>query len=438
MGKISFVLNRKLSFTRQEQKSKTPLPIYFRYSIRQSTTLTHAIGFNISPEDWDFNLQRPKNRMHILAKEAIKQKQANLEKYFTEYDFANKAVGYTPSYKEARKHLDKFYSNGEEEEQVTFFGFIDQFIKDAEHKPNAKTGKPVAKNTLNNYRSTKANLESFQKENYKISFDKISLDFYYDFIDWCNKKELSKNYIGKHIKVLKTFLNEALEQGVTTNTAHKNTKFKILGEEIDHIYLTVPELERISKLDLSETPALNIARDLFLIGAFTGLRVSDFNHLSAQNIKMVNGIQMFKVKAKKTADRVAIPLHPIVLNILKSNEGKPPKTIPDRQINKHLKKIGQLAELNDVESITKTIGGKEVTKNYKRFELVSSHTARRSFCTNAYLAGMATLDIMAISGHRTEQAFMTYIKVTAEQTAIKMAEHPFFQGSTVSKATSKS
>jgi hypothetical protein len=62
-----------------------------------------------------------------------------------------------------------------------------------------------------------------------------------------------------------------------------------------------------------------------------------------------------------------------------------------------------------------------------KHDLIVTHTARRSFCTNAYLAGVDKLDIMAISTHKTESSFMKYIKVTKQQHADRLAAHPFFK-----------
>ena len=67
-----------------------------------------------------------------------------------------------------------------------------------------------------------------------------------------------------------------------------------------------------------------------------------------------------------------------------------------------------------------------MSKHVPKYMLVKTHTARRSFCTNAYLAGVPVIDIMAISTHTTESSFMRYIKVTKEQQADRMAQHPFF------------
>ena len=172
---------------------------------------------------------------------------------------------------------------------------------------------------------------------------------------------------------------------------------------------------------------------MFLIGAFTGLRVSDYNQLTEHNISTVEGVKIVKVKAKKTGRVAAIPIHPIVDAILTMNGGKPPHRMPDQAINDNIKDVCEDAGIDGLEYIERTKGGVKLIEKKYRFELVKTHTARRSFCTNAYLSGMSTLDIMSISGHKTETAFMKYIKVTPEQVAIKMSEHAFFKGATALK-----
>ena len=95
--------------------------------------------------------------------------------------------------------------------------------------------------------------------------------------------------------------------------------------------------------------------------------------------------------------------------------------------NKYIKEVGQSAEIEAVVMTSQTKGGISVeTKNYK-FDLIRTHTARRSFCTNAYLSGISSIDIMSISGHTTERAFLKYIKASPEEVAIKMSNHQFFK-----------
>ena len=81
---------------------------------------------------------------------------------------------------------------------------------------------------------------------------------------------------------------------------------------------------------------------------------------------------------------------------------------------------------DDVE-MERTEGGRRTARVVPKHELLVTHTARRSFCTNAYLSGLDSIDIMAISGHKTEAHFLRYIKVTREQRAKRISEHAFFQ-----------
>ena len=70
--------------------------------------------------------------------------------------------------------------------------------------------------------------------------------------------------------------------------------------------------------------------------------------------------------------------------------------------------------------MTRTVGGKLVTETFEKWEQVSSHTGRRSFCTNMYKRGLPTLMIMSVSGHKTEKSFLKYIKVKQSEHAEMM------------------
>jgi hypothetical protein len=100
--------------------------------------------------------------------------------------------------------------------------------------------------------------------------------------------------------------------------------------------------------------------------------------------------------------------------------------MPDQHINYCIKKVAELAGIDQLETKEITKGGKKVIFNSKKFELVANHTARRSFCTNAYLSGMPTIDIMAISGHSSEKVFYNYIKASHLERAEKIGKHKFF------------
>lgn len=446
MANVSFRFNKGIKFYDMDGNLKLdkdgkpkydpnkPYSIYIRYRVGAKLDFNASIGFKVLEDDWDSGKGTVKNRSAILNRDKIIKKMKKLRLHFDEFDDENEKNGYTPTYKEVKAHFDS-YSNEKkvEDDPLTLFAFIDQFIENYTHNPHPITKRLVSKNTLKDYTLTKNTLQLFNDEKYPIDFDSISLDWYYDFVEWCNSKGFKMNYTGKHIKTLKTFLNTALEEGYTTNVAHKSRRFTVYKEETDSIYLNETELLKLWSVDLTDQPRREIARDLFLIGAHTGLRVSDYNRLSKENVKIENGVKMLRIKTKKTGRVVAIPLHPIVEEILKKNNGNPPKRIPDQHINELIKEVAEIAEINDVVEISYNRGGREVTECKPKYALCVTHTARRSFCTNAYLGNVPTLDIMSISGHTTEKNFKKYIKVTAEQTAIKMSEHPYFKNANALK-----
>jgi integrase len=55
-------------------------------------------------------------------------------------------------------------------------------------------------------------------------------------------------------------------------------------------------------------------------------------------------------------------------------------------------------------------------------DMLSSHTARRSFATNSYTAGIPISSIMTVTGHSSERNFRKYLGLQAQDRAIAAAE----------------
>jgi integrase len=103
-----------------------------------------------------------------------------------------------------------------------------------------------------------------------------------------------------------------------------------------------------------------------------------------------------------------------------------PKAISNQKMNFALKEIGKLAGLDASTQVTKTRAGLLETHVLPKYKLITTHTARRSFATNAYLSGVSSLAIMKITGHKSESSFMKYIKGSQEENATALSKHPFF------------
>jgi integrase len=96
-------------------------------------------------------------------------------------------------------------------------------------------------------------------------------------------------------------------------------------------------------------------------------------------------------------------------------------------MNDYLKEVISLAGIKEFVETTITKGGKVEKKAVRKYKLVSTHTARRSFATNLYLAEVPSISIMKITGHKTEKSFLQYIRVTQKENADKLLTHPFFK-----------
>ena len=314
--------------------------------------------------------------------------------------------------------------------QLGFFEYFDLFINDSEtgKRRNKRNKSLITKGTIKTYYTTKVFLKDFVKDRKKpIYFSQIDVNLYNEINDYADtKRELSLNYKGKHIKVLRTFLEYVTSEYDVKVIKYKSNDFLVEREVIDEIALSIGELDVMFNLDLSNNDLHSRARDLFLIGAYTGLRVSDFGALTIHNIVDIDGVECFQTHIEKTNSDILIPLSSKVKEIIKRNDGLPKRMLA-QQINDNIKTVGELAMFNDEVNITKTIGGKKITKTFFKYELIKSHSARRSFCTNAYLNGVDSITIMSISGHKTESNFLTYIKVPPKEHAKRLANHSFFK-----------
>jgi integrase len=299
----------------------------------------------------------------------------------------------------------------------TFFEFIKNFIEEQ------KQIKAPA--TIKAYQNILNYLENYcEEKRCKLDFDNIDLAFYNSFINYLTvTKKLAQNTIGNKIKNLKVIMNEATERGLNKNIDFKNKRFKKVSEDTDKIYLSTTELNTIYSLDLSKKRRLEKVRDLFILGCYTGLRFSDFTQLKKENIIDGNKI---KIRTQKTNDNVVIPVHSYVKEILEKYDGNIPDPLSNQKMNDYLKEVGQIAEINEMTMSSITRAGKIERVTTEKFNLISTHTARRSFATNLFLMDVPAITIMKITGHKTEKSFLRYIRISQEENANKLLNHPFF------------
>ena len=339
--------------------------------------------------------------------------------------------------------------------QMTLSKFIDQYIKDIkeEKRTTLQYGRSYSRGSKFNTANALGHFKEFMEDTGIVyDFQDVDLDCYSKYKTWLMNRDIStvkfkdteRNYknsrkipkgeelhysdntIGRFIKQLKAVLRAAESRGYPVNPAYKSIEFKGQVQDIDAIYLTKAELEAMEAVKLSKEEDgknLELARDIFMIGVWLAQRVSDYNNLKPENIKVIdNGgtpITYVSIHQQKTGRLVEIPCNAKIRAIL----DKYPKGLPhlsDEKINTYIKRIGRMAKINELIEVKESRGGKVYKNYYKKCDLICTHTARRTGATLMYLDGIPIYDIMKVTGHRSVATLEKYIRADKLEVAQKL------------------
>ena len=331
-------------------------------------------------------------------------------------NYKNNNQNQSPSKLRFKELLDEKFNPNFNVSEKTLLGFIEQHIQSSRIRINPKTGNPIASGTIVSYTNILDRLKEYSNlKRKRVDFDTIDFDFYDNFKEYMIlEKKYATNTIARYFKTLKTLLNEATERGLNTNLIYKSRKFQIDKEETENIYLTDDELEEIFILDLTDSLRLDNARDLFLVGCFTGLRFSDYQMIKTSDISLKGIVELRQQKTKK---RISIALvHPIVVSIMDKYKGKThnslPRPISNQKLNDYIKQVGKRVEsLHKKVEKNQTKGGLKITIIKEKYLFITTHTARRSFASNLVLSGIPYHSIMVATGHQSEKSFRNYVKI---------------------------
>jgi site-specific recombinase XerD len=186
----------------------------------------------------------------------------------------------------------------------------------------------------------------------KLYIEEINSDFIRDFIKFGKEEEYSENTIYRTIHFVKTILNFAERKGVRTCVRELELRREKQVKEI--VTLTEKEIIQIKKTEVPRE--LQAAKDWLLISCYTGQRFSDFMNFKTDKILKINGKDCLAFKQQKTQKQITLPLHPTVTNTIERNGYAFPKIMDMQHYNNDIKKIAQLASLNEPVKARKRIG----------------------------------------------------------------------------------
>ena len=334
-----------------------------------------------------------------------------------------------------------------EAKRMTLNKYISRYIAEVEAGDRqTDKGTKYAPATIKSIKQALTIFEEFQKAKRKrYDFNDIDMKFYQDYTAWLRKRDYAINSIGKCIKQLKVILFASESEGYHHNSLWKDKRFKGTRVDIDSIYLTKEELDKLQAADISDlSEAHDIARDIFMVGVWTAQRVSDYNNISKDDIQthvirsivdepdpenpgqtiakiQTREVTVINIRQKKTGARVAIPCSSDLKRILEKYNYQMPH-LEDQVINRYIKKVAERAGITEIVNIIKTNGGEEKEVPTKKCELIHTHTARRTGATLMYLSGMDVYDIIKITGHTSPVMLRKYIKADELEVVEKITE----------------
>ncbi len=398
-------------YLRKEKKSKKTglIPVAVLVTDNGLIVRKNIPGVKVFLNNWDSSSQRiipnKKNEDYnnsIEFNSSIDQVYYNIKEVWRKYFLLKKLLTKEAVVQsiEGREEVFNY-----ELEQKSIIEYFDKFIN---LNKNIR-----AEQTIKGYVTCRNSINDFIKAtNKSLFFEDINLEFFDLYRDFCfqEKKYLNSTF-AKSISIFKVFLNWAADRDYHSNFSYH--KFKASSDEIEVICLTLDELMKFFHYDFEKNKHSRV-RDIYCFSAFTGLRYSDLVKLNTANIYE----NELKITVKKTKEQdLIIPLSKHAKTILKKYKGtivEPLPLISSQKLNKYLKEACKIIELNNTIQIIRYSGNKRIEKNQYKYELITIHTARKTFVTNSLMLGMDRDVVKSITGHKSDSSFRKYLKISDE------------------------
>lgn len=401
-------------FFLKEPKSQNDTIIYLIYYIKsEGRNFKYSTGQKINPKDWNFDA-----RMPISKRGSLGVKLKHISSILIQYsDFLESTIRTFELNNELTSNellKDKFNIHFKKKKVTRKSPYITDIIEVfIESRYNSLA---LSKTWKQKYFNIKNKILIYEQHiNKKIKFSDIDNVFFDDLCGFLRKIDIppfkphNDNTLARFIGMVKTFLKWSYNDYHTLDLSKITNPVK--SYQADDVYLTEKEIEKLENIELNNEK-LSESRDMFLIGIYSGQRFSDYSVFEKADI--INN--MIIKKAEKTEYESYIPLHDKLNRLLEKYNWELPQ-ISNYHFNKHIHKICQLANIDEeIKQTTYRGNEKEVTYK-KKYEIISSHTARRTFITLSAERGMPDHVIMKITGIRKVETLLKY-KKTSQQSII--------------------
>ena len=319
----------------------------------------------------------------------------------------------------------------------------DYIVKIVSGEARTYEGERYADNTIKIWKQFLRIFLDFCKTTNDFCWEEINQSLVNKYMAFLEKEGYSKSVADRYINCFKTLIIIAEREDIHTNHKargmfrHSTVKEH---EKTTAIYLTKEELEELYNMELVGLE--EEVRDAFLVACYTGQRYSDFSQLNPTCFDTTfDGKKVIRLVQTKTKTPVVIPILDNKLKtILKKYNYKIPE-ITDQVMNRYIKHLGEKLSHTvkslgqDVKTILtkqERIAEENKTKTFRydeegnaikyKWELIATHTGRRTCATNMYLSKKYdTREMMLVTGHKKYENFIKYIKLSLDEEAHKLA-----------------
>ena len=393
-----------------------PTNIYLRLRDGQKTDITVLTGYTINPDHWSIAKGKPKQIASNQDKLNLSDNLNDLESYVLSSLNRDKGTGVTINKEWLSHEIDVFKNPSLDNETVLLSDAIATYQEKLKYRMNPKTGRMTSHLTIKNFNTTLMRLKKFEEfKKTQFHVHEVDLTFHEEYQKFAAKHlQIATNSYGKDLRQIKTVCLDYRDLGFDVSRQVESRKFNAPSEPTDFVTLTENEIETIKSHKFKQDYLRN-AQDWLIIGCWTGCRVNDLMNLSMKNVMMnTKGQKFIRYTQSKTGKQVDLPIHDHVSDILE-RLGDFPRPISDVNFNKYIKTVCREAGLTY--SVTGTRQNpnthKKESGKFEKWELIKSHTCRRSFATN-HFNKMSNKAIMRVTGHATERMLMQYIGETEQ------------------------
>ena len=402
-----------LSLSSKTDEKTGKSEILIRFSGGRNIRLRAKSGIFIKPVYWDEKNGKIKSVSRLAKKEEQRIVAQTMKKLDNLCAHINTKFTETPSEKVDKEWLEKtieefLYPKLLPKSDLELFEALDLFIEQ-EGQYTRSIAKHWSRTTLIKFKTLKSHLLSFDDE---LTFSDLDRDKLSEFISYeQDELELLDSTVKKHLVYLKWFLRWAVDMGFNHNMAFDKFTTGIPNQQTKVIFLSEEELNKVITHDFSNNPAMDRVRDVYLFCCFTGLRYSDVENLKKSNIYD----DKIHITTIKTDDPLIIELNKMSRSILAKYSGlniKNNKALPvisNQKMNDALKIMAKECELDSNVEIVHFRKGVRISEIIPKYELITTHTARKTFVCTAIRLGINPIVIMKITGHKNYNTMKPYI-----------------------------